>query len=473
MKKRQSGVLLPLFSLPGKYGCGTFGESAYRWIDLLKSGGFSCWQVLPFGITDSHNSPYMPFSSFGGNLNFVDPEELFQNGLVTEEELESQYEDDIYLCQYDSLLKKRYDFLKLASTRIPDPDKIKNFIKEHPFIGATCRFLALKQKNNHLHWMDWTETEPDEADLFAWEFIQFEFHRQWNALHRYATENGISIVGDLPFYVSHDSFDVWSSPDQFQLDKRFHPAFVAGVPPDYFSQDGQLWGNPLYDWEKMEKDGFSWWKERLGYMLSLFDGIRIDHFRAISAYWSIPAGSKSAKEGSWKRGPSEKLIDAISSIAKDKMIWAEDLGMIDDDTRALLSYSQYPGMAVFQFGFDGNPLSPHLPHNFKENMVAYSGTHDNNTLLGFIWELDVTTRNLVLEYLGNPADGCSSALRALWMSRANTVIFPVQDLLGYGADTRINTPGNAAGNWRYRITNEQMLGLDMPKFLRMNQIYAR
>ena len=471
--KRQSGVLLPVFSLPGKYGCGTFGEGARRWIETLKKGGFSCWQVLPFGITDDHNSPYMPFSSFGGNPLFIDPEALFRQGLVTRTELAAQIVEDPYLCQYETLKKIRLPFLRAAAARVKDRAPVEAFIKANPHIGGTCRYLAKKEANGERPWPEWTSDEPDAAVLFAWQFIQYEFHRQWQEVHTCAAKNGISIIGDLPFYVSHDSYDVWSRPDQFLLDQRNHPAFVAGVPPDYFSADGQLWGNPIYDWARMGKDGFSFWKERFGYMLTLFDGIRIDHFRAISAFWRVPADAKSAKEGRWIKGPGKKLIDALSPLAAGKAVWAEDLGIIDDDTRRLLAESGYPGMAVFQFGFDGNPLSPHLPHNYGENLIAYTGSHDNNTLLGFWWGLDEATRRAASDYLGNPQDLCAATIRALFMSRAGTVIFPVQDLLGFGADTRINTPGRADGNWRYRITAEQMAAIDVTRFAHLNRIYAR
>ena len=316
-------------------------------------------------------------------------------------------------------------------------------------------------------------TTPDPEALFAWQFIQYEFHRQWDRVHQYAKEHGVKIIGDIPFYVSLDSYDVSASPDQFLLDERYTPTHVAGVPPDYFSEDGQLWGNPLYSWESMERDGYRWWCDRLGYMLSLFDGVRIDHFRAISAFWSIPKDAKTAKEGHWEKGPANKLIDAFAPLAKGKLILAENLGMIDDDTNALLAYSGYPGMAVFQFGFDGNPLSPHLPHNYTENLVAYTGTHDNNTLLGFLWELDEDTRENVLDYLGEPEDGFDATIRALMMSAAGTVIFPVQDLLGFGADTRINTPGKADGNWRYRVTAEQLANVNWRRFAHLNRLSAR
>lgn len=470
---RKSGILLPIFALPGVYGCGTFGESAFSFIDSLSEGGFSFWQVLPFGITDAHNSPYMSYSSFAGNPFFIDLAILRDEGLITSEEERAAHIADPYLCAYDTLRKTRLPLLQLAASRVTDRTPITNFMAQHPHINGSCTFLALKQANGNACWRDWTVKTPDPEALFAWQFIQYEFHRQWDRVHQYAKEHGVKIIGDIPFYVSLDSYDVSASPDQFLLDERYAPTHVAGVPPDYFSEDGQLWGNPLYSWESMERDGYRWWCDRLGYMLSLFDGVRIDHFRAISAFWSIPKDAKTAKEGHWEKGPANKLIDAFAPLAKGKLILAENLGMIDDDTNALLAYSGYPGMAVFQFGFDGNPLSPHLPHNYTENLVAYTGTHDNNTLLGFLWELDEDTRENVLDYLGEPEDGFDATIRALMMSAAGTVIFPVQDLLGFGADTRINTPGKADGNWRYRVTAEQLANVNWRRFAHLNRLYAR
>ena len=469
---RQSGVLLPLFSIPGQYGCGVFGKEARQWVDLLAQGGFSIWQVLPIGVADEHNSPYMSYSSFGGNPFFIDPQALFEQGLVTRAELEEQKIADPYLCHYGILREKRYPFLKKASERVRDRGAVVEFLKSNPEIAGACRFFAGLGANGGRLWQEW-DRKPEEDDLFAWQFIEYEFHRQWQALHAYANEKGISILGDLPFYVSLNSFDVSSVPAQFQLGEDLKPSFIAGVPPDYFSEDGQRWGNPLYNWKEMEKDGFAYWKARLSYMLSLFDGIRIDHFRAIGNYWSIPAEAPSAKFGKWEEGPGEKLIEAFRSVSDQKMILAEDLGIIDDRTRELLKYSGYPGMAVFQFGFDGDPRSPHLPHNYRENLAAYTGTHDNNTLLGFWWELDDRTRGAALDYLGDPKDACAATIRALMMSRAQTVIFPVQDLLGYGADTRINTPGRADGNWQYRLSEDQMKSLDCGTYAHLNRIYAR
>ncbi len=471
--KRSSGILLPVFSLPGHYGCGTLGKNAYKWIDTLKKGGFSYWQILPLGMTDGYNSPYTSCSSFSGNPFFIDPVILFEKGLVTKDELDTQEVADPYLCQFDILREKRYAFLKKAASRVTDRAPIDDFMKNNPHVCRTAEFLALREANGGKAWQEWTVKSPDASELFAWQFIQYEFHREWSELHAYAAKNGISIIGDLPFYVSLDGYDVYSAPEQFMLGKDGSPSCVAGVPPDYFSADGQLWGNPIYNWEKMRSDGYAWWKARLKYMLSLFDGIRIDHFRAISAYWSIPSGAKSAKEGHWEKGPARELIDALGQIADGKLILAENLGMIDEDTQALLKYSGYPGMAVFQFGFDGSPDSVHLPHNYQNNLVAYTGTHDNNTLLGFLWELDEGTRAAVLDYMGNPPDAHSAIMRALLMSAAGTVIFPVQDVLKYGADTRINTPGRADNNWRYRVTKQQLDTVDWAHFAHLNKIYSR
>ncbi len=470
---RRSGVLLPIFALPGKYGCGSFGSAAYTFIDALAGGGFSYWQVLPFGITDAHNSPYMSYSSFAGNPFFIDLDALVREGLITADEAAAQTVGSPYLCDYAFLTTHRYALLKKAAARVVDRAPILAFLEANPRIAKSCEFLALKEANGNRHWRDWTLHVPPQAELFSWQFIQYEFHRQWDAVHAYANQKGVRIIGDIPFYVSHDSYDVYASPEQFLLDERKSPTEVAGVPPDYFCEDGQLWGNPIYNWAQMERDGYAWWRDRLGYMLTMFDGVRIDHFRAISAYWTIPAGAKSAKEGHWEKGPGEKLIDAFAPLAEGKLILAENLGMIDADTDALLRYSTYPGMAVFQFGFDGNPLSPHLPHNFDKNLVAYTGTHDNNTLLGFLWELDEDTRAAVMDYLGYPPDAFAATVRALFSSVADLVILPIQDLLGYGADTRINTPGKADGNWQYRVTEAQLEGVDWKKFAHLNKIYAR
>lgn len=474
---RKSGVLMHISSLYGNYSCGSFGKSAFEFIDFLEECGFNYWQVLPFGITDEHNSPYMSYSSIGGNMNFIDLELLFKKGLITSDELENSKQNTPYVCEFDRLKKERFYLLKKASLRVKNKREIINYILANQDIKLCCEFMALKEANCNKPWNKWSIHTPDPDCLFAWEFIQYEFHRQWNDIHAYASKKGIKIIGDLPFYVSYDSCDVKNNLNQFLIDKNNKPEVVAGVPPDYFSEEGQLWGNPIYNWKNMNEDGYQWWKYRLSYTFNLFDGVRIDHFRAFSEYWSVPFNAKTAKSGKWCIGPAEEIIDVIKDIAKERLVIAENLGLIDKKVDDLLSYSQFPGMAVFQFGFDGNAKNPHLPHNYTKNLVAYTGTHDNNTLLGFIWELDNYTRNTVLEYVGftdRDWNKCyDTIIRAMYMSCADTIILPIQDILGYGADTRLNTPGKADGNWGYRITKEQLESIDKNKFKRLNHIYAR
>jgi len=303
------------------------------------------------------------------------------------------------------------------------------------------------------------------------------FFSQWKEIKAYANEKGISIIGDIPIYVAWDSADVWAAPEQFQLDKRKNPSSVAGVPPDYFSADGQLWGNPLYDWKRMNEDGFSWWKERMSFMLENFDGVRIDHFRGIESYFSIKAGEKTARNGKWKKGPGMALINALKPLCEGKLIIAEDLGDITPEVIKLVEDSGFPGMRVLQFGFIGDDNSPHLPHNYPNNCVAYTGTHDNNTLLGYVWDLDYETRRRVFDYCGyNGTDNDGSydhLLRTMFASHADLLILPIQDLLFYGCDTRINKPGVAEGNWSYRMTRDQLNRIDRGKFRYWNRLFRR
>ncbi len=474
---RKSGVLMHISSLYSGYSCGNFGQCAFEFIDFLKKNGFTYWQVLPFCITDDHNSPYMSFSSIGGNMFFIDPVRLYEKKLLTKEELECCNEKTPYACEFDRLKKERFSLLRKAASRVSDKQPIIDFCNKNKGISDCCEFMALKEQNDNLPWNKWTVHTSGEDILFTWQFIQYEFHTQWQKVHEYANKNGIKIIGDLPFYVAYDSCDVRNNREQFLLNEDGKPTCVAGVPPDYFSEDGQLWGNPIYNWEYMKKDGYKWWKNRLSYMLDLFDGIRIDHFRAFSEYWSIPSDASTAKDGKWLKGPAEEMIDVIKETAGEKLIIAENLGIIDEKVNSLLAYSNFPGMSVFQFGFDGNNANPHLPHNYTNNLVAYTSTHDNNTLLGFIWELDNYTRNDVLYYVGYCNDDWNkcydSIIKTMYMSSANILILPIQDILGYGSDTRLNTPGKADGNWGFRITREQLNSVDTEKFRRLNHTYNR
>lgn len=464
-------------TLFGDYSIGSFSDNAKLFVDFLADCGFSYWQVLPFCPADEFNSPYKSYSSFAGNPYFVDLEKLHRKGLVTDSELEAAHQETPYSCEFEHLSENRISLLFTASERCKNRDEIESFIAENPYIENFCRFMALKHSNAEKCWIDWNCDSTSSDILFMWKFIQFEFFAQWGEIKDYANSRGIKVIGDLPFYVAYDSSDVYFSHSCFLLDRSGKPQCVAGVPPDYFSADGQLWGNPLYNWSEMSKNGYSWWCDRLSHMFSMFDAVRIDHFRAISSYWSVDADAKTAKSGHWEAGPAMDFINKINEIRGDKLIIAEDLGDIDDAVRKLVHDSGYPGMRVFQFGFLSDADSPHKPHNYTNNCVAYTGTHDNNTLLGYVWELDEKKRRDMLEYCGylDPDwnRGYDSIIKTMLSSSAGIVIFPIQDILNFGSDTRLNIPGKAEGNWRFRITEEQLNSIDREKFKHLNKLYNR
>lgn len=474
--ERKSGVLMHISSLFGDYSIGGFGKSAETFVDFLCDCGFSYWQVLPFCMADEFNSPYKSYSSFSGNPYFVDLETLFEKGLITKADLEAAKQETPYLCEFERLEKERFSLLKKASLKVKNAKEIEDFVAKNKYIEDFCTFMALKDANEDLPWQEWTVEVADEKVLFAWKFIQYEFFSQWKSIKQYANKKGIKIIGDIPIYVAHDSSDVWSDKKQFQLDDKGNPTHVAGVSPDYFSADGQLWGNPLYNWEQMKKDGYKWWCDRISFMSDLFDAVRIDHFRAFESYWSVPAEAKTAKDGKWIKGPGLEFVKAIKKAAGDTLIIAEDLGDITPEVYQLVVDSGFPGMRVFQFGFLSDSESIHMPHNYPNNCVAYTGTHDNNTLLGYLWELDDATRARMLDYCGHSGDwgtGCNSIIRTVFASHAGLVIMPIQDLLGYGCDTRLNTPGKAGGNWSYRITREQLSSINKEQFKKLNKTYCR
>ncbi len=477
--ERKSGVLMHISSLWGDYSCGCFGKSAFEFVDFLCDGGFSYWQVLPFGLVDECNSPYKSYSTFGGNPYFVDLEALAVQGLVTSAELVSAKQQTPYSCEFDRLSKERVNLLITASQRVSVElrENINEFIDSNKHLSDFCKFMALKSANNDAEWTEWTAREFSPDVEFGWRFIQYEFFTQWAQVKEYANSKGIKIIGDIPIYVSFDSSDVYFNREIFLMDDNNRLTDVAGVPPDYFAEDGQLWGNPLYDWSALEKTDFKWWKDRIASSLELFDGVRIDHFRAFESFWAVDGKAKTAREGKWVKGPGMKLINALKSVAGDKLIIAEDLGDITKEVIELVEESGFPGMRVFQFGFLGGE-TPHKPHNYINNCVAYSGTHDNNTLLGYLWETPMDVKHDIMRYCAcDPdrwnEDGCWAIIRTIMSSNAGLCIFPVQDLLGYGNDTRLNVPGRAEGNWLYRITREQLNYIDTEKYRYYNSIYGR
>ena len=467
---------MPVFSLPSGYGCGNFGKYAYEFVDFLSAGGFSVWQVLPLCLTDQYNSPYMSPASFFGNPNFIDLTDLYNRGLITGEELESQKESTPFLCEYERLKKERLPLLIKAAARCKNRAEIERFCDKRPAVLQAATYLAIKRQNSEKPFYEWNSDTTEKEYLFALKFTQFHFYSQWKKLKEYANKKGVKIFGDLPFYVAPDSADVYYNSKAFLLDRHKKPKEIAGVPPDYFAADGQLWGNPVYNWAYLRTDGYGFWKERISGACELYDMLRLDHFRAFSRFWSIPQGAASAKEGRFVKGGGKGVVDAIKSVSKDLTVIAENLGIIDGEVNELLEYSGFYGMAVFQFGFDGNPGNPHLPHNYTRKTVAYTGTHDNNTLLGFMWEQPENVRNSVMEYVGFTGDfnqSYESIIRALLMSAAGIVILPVQDLLGFGGDTRINTPGKADGNWAFRLSPDGFSHLPADRFYKLNRTYGR
>lgn len=471
--QRARGILMHVSSLPGEYGCGSFGSAAVAFIDLLADCGYTYWQTLPFGVPDKDGSPYKSFSAFAGNPLFIDLQTLYREDLLTANELKAEAERCAqmqYRCNFSELTAKRYALLRTAALRVRDKAAVERFIAEQPRLAEFCAFMT------EFHPTAPAASEADRADeRFFWMFTQYAFFTQWKHIRTYAHMRGVQIIGDIPIYVDLDSADVYFHPELFLLDSERRPEAVSGVPPDYFSPDGQKWGNPLYDWKRMKQDDFAWWCERIRFQLDIFDGLRIDHFRGLSDYYAIPADAPTAKEGKWVKGPGMALVRKIREVAGDRLIIAEDLGDIDERAAKLVHDSGFPGMRVFQFAFLGGD-TPHLPHHYPENCVAYTGTHDNTTLLAYVYEMDEDTRARMMDYIGytgHPLQCSDAILRTVARSAASLAIFPIQDILGYGVDTRMNIPGVPEGNWGFRVTSEQLATIDVPYRRHLGALYGR
>lgn len=459
---------MPIFSLPSRGGIGTLGHEAYRFVDFLYKAGQTWWQILPLNPTNYGDSPYQSFSSYAGNPYFIDPEILIGEGLLTSEEFESFDFGGFARVDYGKLYQNRLQLLRLAFRRFKEDGGYKSFCKENAYwLEDYALFMAIKNANGDISWENWdkalrfreadaiknAQKEHKESIKFYC-FIQYMFAKQWFALKNYANSKGIRIIGDIPIYVAYDSADVWSDTKQFQLDDDLKPKAVAGCPPDVFSADGQLWGNPLYDWKFMKSDGFAWWKKRLKYVLSLYDCVRIDHFRGFESYYSVPYGDTTAKNGKWVKGPDISLFKAIEGeLGKNLPIIAEDLGFLTDAVLKMLKKSGYPGMKVLQFAFDGDSDNDYLPHNFNSNCVVYTGTHDNDTINGWVKNNAPEEIEFAEQYLSAKRnDGFNWAMmRAAMRSVADTCILLMQDIIGLGEDGRINTPSTVGNNWTWRI----------------------
>lgn len=449
--KRQSGVLMPLFSLPGTYGIGTLGVGARRFIDAIAEAGFSLWQTLPFCPPDGYRSPYAGRSSFAGDPAYLDPGELLSAGLLTAAEataLERPEGSEVDA----GAIAARLPILMAAADRC-DRTAVEEFLDKSPGVAAYCRLAA--------------ETEGGSFDAYA--FLQYEFFREWEALRAYAHSRGITVIGDLPIYSAPGSYDTRMAPTAYRQEGN-----VAGAPPDMFAADGQVWGNPLYDYPAMQRDGYAFLRDRFAFLRDRFDGLRLDHFRGYSSYYAIPAGA-SAAEGRWEEGPGQAFFDAIADLTAGYPMIAEDLGVIDDATNALRRQNGFLSTRVFQFAFLGDPESPHLPEHCHEDCAVYSGTHDNDTLASFLASLGEEKREEILSCLGREEGEppTETVIRTLLATDATLAIFPLADLLALGGDARINTPGTAEGNWSHRVTGETLSLLDRERYLAMNRAAGR
>ena len=521
---RKKGVLLPVFSLPSEYGIGSFSQEAREFIDWLKETGHEYWQILPLNPTGVADSPYQPLSSFAGNAYFIDPQQLVRQGLLSQEELDGfDFGSDPDRVEYEILYGSRMKMLRLAHRRFAArreefAAEWEQFAQENAFwLPDYALFMALREEfGKELSWDDWPDelrcrqpealakagkTHAETVDFYSW--TQFEFYRQWKALKEYANTAGVKIIGDMPIYVSYDSADCWADPDQFQLDEDRRMTMIAGVPPDDFAEEGQLWGNPLYDWDKMEKNGYAWWISRIRQSFVLYDVIRLDHFRGYEAYYSCLADAENGKQGTWRPGPGMELFrlletdlgleESAAEPAEDgraepaakagqplrERFVAEDLGFLTDGVKQLLEETGFPGTKVLQFAFDGDPENPYLPENYSENCVVYTGTHDNDTTVGWFHELSGDDQAGILQYLGYssedawklvleydayrksgadsdvPPDPAVPATDLLIQkaldSPAKITIVPLQDYFHLDSEFRTNTPGTVGENWRARI----------------------
>lgn len=502
---RSSGILLHPTSLPGRFGIGDLGPEAYAFADFLEAAGQSLWQVLPLGPTGYGDSPYACYSAFAGNTLLVSPEQLAREGLVTRDELATQRQFETERVDFAAVHNYKESILRLAFDSFKQPasaelaEAFAKFCRQHAaWLDDYALFRALKDAHGGKAWNEWepglARRDPAALELLrpklskeieAQKFYQFLFFKQWFALKSYCNERGIKIVGDIPIFVAHDSADVWTNPDQFKLNQDGTPVVVAGVPPDYFSLTGQLWGNPLYNWEMMLADGFKWWIKRVHATLQTVDIARIDHFRGFAACWEIPGGDKTAERGRWVEAPGKELFMAIRNALGELPIIAEDLGVITPDVEELRDGFGFPGMRILQFGFSSDAKNIDLPHNYHKNVVVYTGTHDNDTAVGWFNSVAGEGSTRTAEQIELERKFCTNYLntdgseihwdfiRAVLASVANTSVVPLQDVLGLGTEARMNLPNSTEGNWAWRVTAGALTGKVAARLKELTELYDR
>jgi 4-alpha-glucanotransferase len=491
---RQGGVLLHPTSLPGPYGIGDLGPATWKWIDWLVEAGCQMWQVLPLGPTGYGDSPYQSFSSFAGNPLLISPERLEAEGLLNEGDLEPLPEFPSDRVDFGMVIEYKERLLALSTELFRRgnghtlEEHFRTFCQQQAFwLDDFALFMAIKGEHDGKPWTDWEPSLalrlPDALDevreklatqIEAHRIRQFLFSHQWETVRRRTKQKGLLIIGDIPIFVAHDSADVWAHPELFYLDDRGMPTVVAGVPPDYFSPTGQRWGNPLYRWDKLRDDGYSWWLSRLERVLSMVDLVRLDHFRGFEAYWQIPAEAPGAKSGSWVSGPGADFLETARQTLGHLPIIAEDLGLITPEVVALRDTFSLPGMKILQFAFDSDATHDYLPHNFERHCVVYTGTHDNDTTRGWYESIPDKTKDFCRRYLGcNDENIAWEMIKAAWSSVAERAIAPMQDLLEQGSDARMNFPSRAEGNWQWRITSDQLTSQLAERMREMNILYGR
>jgi 4-alpha-glucanotransferase len=503
--KRSSGILLHPTSLPGRFGIGDFGSEAYKFVDWLAAAGQTLWQIMPLGPTGYGDSPYSSFSAFAGNMNLVSPEMLVESGLLAESDIQTAPDLPAERVDYGKVIEFKRGLLEKALKNFREKVKTDEDLRRDyegfcefasVWLEDYAMFAALKDEHKGAGWNEWEAglakrehaaiegaRRAFAARIDAHKFFQYEFFRQWLRLKRYANEKGVRVIGDMPIFVAHDSADVWSRLELFKLKENGSPSVVAGVPPDAFSETGQLWGNPIYDWERMRVDGFKWWTDRVREILKIVDVVRLDHFRGFASFWEVPAEHETAERGRWVEAPGRELFRALrAALGDDLPIIAEDLGTITPDVHTLRDEFDFPGMRVLQFAFGGDPHDTHLPHEYTRNTVAYTGTHDNDTVVGWFKarsredssEVEKRERENCLNYLGTDGSEINwDFMRAAQMSVADTCIVQLQDALGLGSEARMNTPASAEGNWSWRFTEGALTDELRERLRGMTAIYGR
>jgi 4-alpha-glucanotransferase len=493
---RSSGILLHPTSLPGRFGIGDLGEAAYQFVDFLHDTKQQIWQVLPLGPTGHGNSPYMSYSSMAGNPMLISVADLQRQGLLDESDLANLPQFPVDYVDYELTIPAKTALLVKAAEnfkdRVTDEQRheFEAFCAQRDFwLDDYAFFIALKGAHGGVSWNQWdvaiAKREPEAmehwrlrltSEIFYHKFLQYEFFRQWSGLKAYANERGISIVGDMPIYVAHDSADVWSLPHIFHLDPETgEPALMAGVPPDYFSTTGQLWGNPIYNWDEMQRWGFKWWHHRIEVLLEYVDLIRIDHFRGFQAYWEVKQGETTAMNGHWVEAPGRAFFQSLKEDLGSLPILAEDLGVITPDVEELRDEFEFPGMKILHFAFGSGPGNPYLPFNYTRNCLVYTGTHDNDTTVGWYENLQEWEREGLLSYIGHvSSDGIHwDLIRLALSSIANQAIVPLQDIFGLGSEARMNQPGQPAGNWTWRYQPEALQPELGDRLRRLTETYGR